>query len=89
MGITADASAQSRETCRQRCGYVAHPESPNEGKASQTPTVNACYRKVIAQADVRSAGPAGKGKPFKVRRMASRAPIAFRRPVSITDLMSA
>jgi hypothetical protein len=46
-------------------------------------------RAVIAQADVRSAGPAGKGKPFKVRRMASSAPMAFRRAVSITDLMSA
>ena len=44
---------------------------------------------VIAHADVRSSGPSGKGNPFKVRRMASSAPMAFRRPVSITDLMSA
>ena len=44
---------------------------------------------VIAHADVRRAGPAGKGNPFKVRRMASSAPIAFRRAVSMTDLMSA
>ena len=45
--------------------------------------------KVIAHADVRSSGPSGKGKPFRVRRMASSAPMAFGRPVSITDLMSA
>ena len=44
---------------------------------------------VTAHADMRSSGPSGKGNPFKVRRMASSAPMAFRRPVSITDLMSA
>jgi hypothetical protein len=44
---------------------------------------------VIAHADVRRAGAAGEGNPFKVRRMASSAPMAFRRAVSMTDLMSA
>jgi hypothetical protein len=45
--FTAAADAQSRSACRTKCGYVAHPESPNEGKASQTPAVNACYRKCM------------------------------------------
>src|SRR4249920_2513774 len=44
---------------------------------------------VIAHADVRRAGPVGKDNPFKVRRMASSAPMAFRRAVSMTDLTSA
>jgi hypothetical protein len=45
--LIADAGAQSRETCRARCGYIANPTNPNEGKASQTPQVNACYRKCM------------------------------------------
>ena len=47
VALIADAGAQSRETCRTQCGYVANPTSPNEGKASQTPQVNACYRKCM------------------------------------------
>jgi hypothetical protein len=45
--FAAAADAQSRNACRSKCGYIAHPESPNEGKASQTPAVNACYRKCM------------------------------------------
>jgi hypothetical protein len=45
--FVSNADAQSRQACRTQCGYVAHPESPNEGKASQTPAVNACYRKCM------------------------------------------
>src|SRR5262245_34117026 len=44
---------------------------------------------VIAHADVGSVTPADKGNPFKVRRIASSAPMALRRPVSTTDLTSA
>jgi hypothetical protein len=50
VALIADAGAQSSETCRTRCGYVANPTSPNEGKASQTPQVNACYRKCMKRA---------------------------------------
>ena len=46
-------------------------------------------KSVIAHPDGRRTGAAGKGNPFKVRRMASSAPMAFRRAVSMTDLMSA
>jgi hypothetical protein len=47
VALIADAGAQSREACRSKCGYIAHPGSPNEGKASQTPQVNACYRQCM------------------------------------------
>jgi hypothetical protein len=38
---------EEMEACRTKCGYIAHPGSPNEGKASQTPQVNACYRQCM------------------------------------------
>ena len=41
--LVSDAGAQSRATCRAKCGYVGS-SGANEGKASQTPAVNACLR---------------------------------------------
>jgi DNA-binding transcriptional LysR family regulator len=74
---------------RARAAFDEIRQSAEEIDFLADPNIGEVRIGVIAQADVRSAGPAGKGKPFKVRRMASSAPMAFRRAVSITDLMSA
>jgi hypothetical protein len=52
VALIADAGAQSRQACRTKCGYVGDPNSPNAGKASQTPQVNACYRKCMGRTPV-------------------------------------
>ena len=46
IALVTDAAAQSREACRTKCGYV-ESFGPDTGKASQTPRVNACYRKCM------------------------------------------
>jgi hypothetical protein len=43
LALLTEASAQSRQVCRNQCGYI-ETHGPNSGKASQTPAVNACYR---------------------------------------------
>src|SRR5258708_3542138 len=54
-------------------GHIIMMDEPHDGEM------------VIAHPDCRSAGPAGNGRLFKVKRMASRALMAFRRAVSMTD----
>ena len=49
IALITDAAAQSREVCRTKCGYV-ESFGPDTGKASQTPQVNACYRKCMKRA---------------------------------------
>ena len=58
--------------------YEAMVDHPELGKLT-----------VIAHPDGRGGRAAGKCKPFKVRRMAWRAPMVRRLAVSMTDLMSA
>lgn len=60
-------------------------------KAIQEAGYEAVWRgqKVIAHPDGSGGRAAGKCKPFKVRRMAWRAPMVRRLAVSMTDLMSA
>ena len=62
---------------------------PDAERLDLEQSIERVLKKVIAHADVRRAGPVGKDNPFKVRRMASSAPMAFRRAVSMTDLTSA
>jgi hypothetical protein len=53
VALIADAGAQSRAACESKCGYI-ESFGANIGKASQTPQVNACYRKCMKRT------PAGK-----------------------------
>jgi hypothetical protein len=48
IALIGDAGAQNRAACRSKCGYVGS-STANEGKASQTPAVNACYRKCMGR----------------------------------------
>ena len=53
IALTAGASAQERQACRTKCGYI-ETLGPNSGKASQTPTVNACYRNCMKRVGARA-----------------------------------
>ena len=53
LAVVGSADAQSRQTCRTKCGYV-ESFGPDSGKQSQTPAVNACYRKCMKRTPARN-----------------------------------
>ena len=62
VALTVDAGAQSREACRRECGYIEPAPGANEGKAGQTPAVNACYRKCMGRAGTKTGAKTGTKK---------------------------
>ena len=54
VALAGNAGAQNQTACRSKCGYV-ETFGPDSGKRSQTPAVNACYRKCMKRAPSRAA----------------------------------
>lgn len=53
VALAGNAGAQSQAACRSKCGYV-ETFGPDSGKRSQTPAVNACYRKCMKRTPSRA-----------------------------------